>query len=106
MSVIHTGQIPHIALYIMLALSLKPRHGYEIMQQITQDTEGHVKVGAGTLYGSIKQLLASNLIEEIPFSASPRRKQYRLTRKGWDMLTAELKHYDHLIELAKARRAL
>ena len=93
------------AFSILLALSLKPRHGYELMQQIEHDTAGRVKLGPGALYGTIRQLLDNNLIEEMPFEGSERRRYYRLTKKGWERLNAELTYYDQAVQLAKERRA-
>jgi DNA-binding PadR family transcriptional regulator len=55
--------MPQISFGIMMALSLKPRHGYEIMQQVTEDSAGRIKLGPGSLYSSIKQLIEAGLIE-------------------------------------------
>lgn len=92
------------AFSILLALSLKPRHGYELMQQIEHDTEGRVKLGPGALYGTIKQLVDASLIEEMPSEGSERRRYYRLTKKGWDRLGAEMKYYEQTVRLAHERQ--
>jgi DNA-binding PadR family transcriptional regulator len=52
--------------YILLSLAIKERHGYEIMQQVEHDSGGKALLGPGTLYGSIKRMLQSNLIEKSP----------------------------------------
>ena len=91
---------------ILLALSLKPRHGYELMQQIEHDTDGRLKLGPGALYGTIKQLCGDNLIEEMPFENDDRRRYYRLTKKGWDRLSAEMQYYEASVKLAQERRVL
>ncbi len=93
------------AFSILLALSLKPRHGYELMRQIEHDTGGHVRLGPGALYGTIKQLREENLIEDMPFEGSDRRRYYRLTKRGWDRLGAELRYYEQTVQIAKERRA-
>ena len=49
---------------ILLALASSEKHGYEIMKQVSQDSQRQVKMGAGTLYGSLKRMLADTLIEE------------------------------------------
>jgi DNA-binding PadR family transcriptional regulator len=97
--------MPQISFGIMMALSLKPRHGYEIMQQVTEDSAGRIKLGPGSLYSSIKQLIEAGLIEEAP-GESDRRRYYRLTKKGWDRLNAELDYFDKTLRLAKQRRAI
>src|SRR5882724_11958521 len=92
--------LPQIPFSVMMALSLKPRHGYEIMQQVTDDSAGKIKLGPGSLYTAIKQLSEDSFIEEMPFEDS-RRRYYRLTKKGWDRLNAELQYFDKTIQLAK-----
>lgn len=92
---------------ILFALSLKPRHGYELIQQIEHDSAGIVQLGPGALYGTIKQLREANLIEEMPFEdENERRRYYRLTRKGWNQLKAELEYYENTVRLAQERKLL
>ena len=101
------GLLPQVTFSILFALSLKPRHGYELMQQIEHDSNGRVKLGPGALYGTIKQLAEENLIEEMPFADdNQRRRYYRLTKKGWDRLGAELKYFESTVKLAQERRIL
>ncbi len=88
--------------YILLSLAIKSRHGYEIMKQIEQDSDGKVLLGPGTLYGSIKRMLQSNLIEEVAAGHS-RRKYYTLTDQGRKSLTFELQRYSDAVELAKRK---
>lgn len=100
-----SGLLPQVTFSILFALSLKPRHGYELMQQIEHDSSGRMKLGPGALYGTIKQLSEDNFIEEVPFaSANERRRYYRLTKKGWDTLGAEMHYYEHTVRLAQERR--
>jgi DNA-binding PadR family transcriptional regulator len=86
--------------YILLSLAIKSRHGYEIMKQVEQDSGGKVLLGPGTLYGSIKRMLQSQLIEEVA-GDNPRRKYYTLTEAGRKALAAELQRYNDVVELAK-----
>jgi DNA-binding PadR family transcriptional regulator len=58
-------------LHILLALADDERHGYAIMREVEERTGGEAKLGPGTLYGSIKRMLADDLIEEIAFGARP-----------------------------------
>lgn len=94
--------LPQVSFSILIALSLKPRHGYEIMQQVADDSLGKIKLGPGSLYSAIKQLTEDGLIEEMPDSG--RRRYYRLTKKGHDKLNTELEYFDNTLKLAKQRR--
>jgi DNA-binding PadR family transcriptional regulator len=86
--------------YILLSLAIKTRHGYEIMKQVEQDSRRKVLLGPGTLYGSIKRMLQSELIEEVT-GDNPRRKYYRLTETGRKALTSEIERYIDAVESAK-----
>lgn len=88
--------------YILLSLAIKSRHGYEIMKQVEQDSRGKVLLGPGTLYGSIKRMLQSKLIEEVA-GDNPRRKYYILTEKGRTSLSSEIERYNDAVELAKRK---
>ena len=70
--------------HILLALADRERHGYHIMQEVEERTEGKVRLGPGTLYGSIKRMLAAGWIEETEERPDrdlddERRRYYRLT---------------------------
>lgn len=86
--------------YILLSLAIRQRHGYEIMKQVEQDSHGKILLGPGTLYGAIKRLLQSHLIEEVA-GDHPRRKYYRLTEEGRKTLAYELERYNDAVELAR-----
>ncbi len=101
-----SNQLPQVAFGILLALSLKPRHGYEIMKQVADDSNGKIKLGPGTLYGSIKQLREQALIEEYDDGETSRRRYYRLTDRGRKHLHAELEHYERSVVLARERQVL
>ena len=88
--------------YILLSLAIKSRHGYEIMKQVEHDSRKKVILGPGTLYGSIKRMLQTKLIEEVA-GDNPRRKYYTLTEKGRTFLSSELQRYDDAVELAKRK---
>lgn len=86
--------------YILLSLAIKSKHGYEIMKQVEQDSARKISLGPGTLYGAIKRMLTSDLIEEVPGDDS-RRKYYTLTEKGRQLLSSELERYNDTVALAK-----
>jgi len=97
-------------LHILLALSTEERHGYGIMKQVEADSQGKVKMGPGTLYGSIKRMTDAGLIRESARRADPkmddeRRIYYKLTRPGRKALEAELKRYRGVVALAEGRLA-
>lgn len=100
------NQLPQVAFSILLALSLKPRHGYEIMKQVLEDSDGKLKLSPGTLYGSVKQLREQGLIEENTDDALSRRRYYRITNQGRRALVSELEHYERSVVLARERRIL
>lgn len=95
-------QLSQSEFYILLSLAIKSRHGYEIMKQVEQDSGRKVILGPGTLYGSIKRMLQSKLIEEIA-GDNPRRKYYSLTEKGRKSLSSELQRYNDAVKLAKQK---
>lgn len=97
--------------YILLALASGDKHGYEIMKQVKHDSQGTVTMGTGTLYGSIKRMLASALIEEAGERPAPeiddeRRRYYRLTGLGRRALLAEIQRYHEAVSLAQQRQLL
>ena len=99
---------PAIA-HILLALADANRHGYAIMQEIERITGGAVRMGPGTLYGTIKRMIASGLLEEAderPDSEldDERRRYYRATELGRAVLAAETDRMAALVGAARAKR--
>ena len=97
--------------HILLALSDGERHGYGIMQEIAARTRGKVRMGPGTLYGSIKRMLDDALIEESGERPDPalddqRRRYYRLTPFGQRVAEAEAQRLADLVGVARAKRLL
>jgi len=91
-------------LHILLALSKEPLHGYAIMQQVEELSEGRVPMGPGTLYGSIKRMLAADLVEEVEApddEADSRRKYYDLTQNGRSALVDELSRLSTIVSYAQ-----
>lgn len=92
--------------HILLSLATGEKHGYEIMKQVRQDTGGKVKMGNGTLYGSLKRMLEDRLIEEAGEKVGAdeeRRKYYRLTGQGRTVLDAEVQRYLETAALIRSR---
>jgi len=81
--------------YILLALT-EPIHGYIIMQRVEELSDGQVRIAAGTLYGAIENLLKKELIASIP-STDVRRKIYVISEKGKQILYADYKRMEHML---------
>lgn len=97
--------------HILLALAGGEKHGYGISQEVDDLTGGQIKMGPGTLYGTIKRMLAAGLIEESDDRPDPalddeRRRYYRLTEWGRLVAGAEARRMDGLVRAAQARRVL
>lgn len=97
--------------HILLALADGERHGYGIMQEIALRTDGTIRLGPGTLYRSIKRLLAEGLIEECDERPDPalddeRRRYYRLTGAGRRAAKAEAWRLGRLVDMARAKRVI
>jgi DNA-binding PadR family transcriptional regulator len=97
---------------ILLALADGEKHGYGIMLEVETNTNGQVLMGPGTLYGSIKRMLAAGLIEEsdervdLEMDDPRRRSYYRLTDLGRRTLRMEAERLASQVQLAKAKNVL
>ena len=95
--------------HILLALVDEERHGYGIMLEVGRLTGGATKMGPGTLYGTLKRLLAAKLVEESDERPDPalddeRRRYYRLTALGRRVAAAEAERLAQLVHIARAKR--
>lgn len=86
--------------YILLSLT-EPLHGYGIMQNVSQLSNGRVNLAAGTLYGAINTLLEKNWIRALPGESDSRKKEYLITETGKHMLRSEFTRLNELIENGK-----
>jgi DNA-binding PadR family transcriptional regulator len=96
-------------LHILLALSTEERHGYGIMKEVESDSQGKVKMGPGTLYGSIGRMMDAGLIRESDKKVDPelddeRRVYYKITALGKAALAAELERYREVVAVAKKKQ--
>lgn len=96
---------------ILLALSDRPRHGLGIIEQVEDASRGEVRMGPGTLYGTLQKLAADGLIRETatapdPDDDDPRRRYYRLTPKGEKALKNEASRLRTLVDAVDRRRIL
>ncbi len=91
--------------YILLALYGKDRHGYDIMGQVNEDSEGKVTMGPGTLYGSLDRMMESGFVERSALrSDDSRRIYYRLSAKGQTVLQAEVDRLLLATKIAASRQ--
>ena len=103
--------VPAAAFQILLALVDEDLHGYGIMRQVEQQTEGRIRLGPGTLYGSIQTLLEEKLIAEVDAPKgqshqSERRRYYHLTGAGIKLAREEAERLADLLRLARAKKIL
>lgn len=82
------------AYYILLSLH-EPRHGYGIMQHVEEITEGRIRIGPGTIYGTLSKLEKEELI--LQKQETDRKKIYSLSEKGKEVLELELKRLKELV---------
>lgn len=94
------GALTEAVYYILLSL-MKPMHGYGIMQNVEQLSKGRVKLAPGTLYGAINTLLERGWISALPGEKDSRKKEYRITQQGKEMLRGELLRLGELLENGK-----
>lgn len=97
------------AFHILLVLSDEERHGYAIMRAVEEISDGAVRMGPGTLYGTIKKLLDLGLVEESgergdPDADDERRRYYRITGLGERVVTAEVRRLSTMIERSVLKR--
>jgi DNA-binding PadR family transcriptional regulator len=97
--------------HILLALSDGDLHGYGIMQEVAEHSAGQIKLGPGTLYGTIKRLLSDRLIVEVDERPDPelddeRRRYYRLTDFGQKVLRAEVHRISRMVSVAQRKRLI
>jgi DNA-binding PadR family transcriptional regulator len=100
-----------VVLHILLAVADEPqgKHGYAIAREIEEVTEGQVRMGAGTLYGSIQRMLDAALIEERRVragSAAERRRYYKITAFGRRVLSLELTRLSEVVAIARRKQLL
>jgi DNA-binding PadR family transcriptional regulator len=86
--------------HILLALFGQERHGYDIMRQVKADSQGAVKMGPGTLYGSLDRMIEAGLVAKSN-TRDPRRIYYKLTALGQATLKAETERLSRLAVVAR-----
>ncbi len=90
--------------HILLALAQGPRHGYGLMKEVEQESNGSVRLEIGSLYRLLSRLLDEGLIEEA--EEDQRRRYYRISRQGMRLLKAEAARLAGLVALSRRRKLL
>lgn len=97
-------------LHILLALADEPqgKHGYAVAREVEDFTDGQIRMGPGTLYGSFQRMLDAELIEERRRRAEDdeRRRFYRLTPLGRRVLSLELSRLADVVAIARRKQLL
>ena len=93
--------------HILVSLADRDRHGYAVMQDVRERTDGALRLSPSSLYAAIRRLLDQELIEELaerpdPAQDDERRRYYRLTRLGRAVAMAEARRLDRLLRDARA----
>jgi len=101
--------LPSAAFQILLSLADEDRHGYGIMRQVADQTEGRMRLGPGTLYSSIQTLLEEGFIDEVDLGqdmklGQERRRYYRLTSAGRKLARAEADRLADLLRVARVKK--
>jgi DNA-binding PadR family transcriptional regulator len=97
------------AFLIMLALTDRPRHGLAIIDRVEESSRGDLKMGPGTLYGTLQKLTAAGLIREQRHAPDPddhdtRRRYYGLTPRGERALKAEAARLRTMVQAATKQK--
>ena len=92
--------------HVLLSLADGEKHGYAVLKEVEQRTDGAVRLSTGTLYGIVKRLLADGMIRESAAGSDERRTAYRLTAFGRKVALAEAERLRSLVMAAQAKKLI
>jgi DNA-binding PadR family transcriptional regulator len=103
--------LPPATFQILLALVGGERHGYAIMKEVAESTDGGVRLGPGTLYGTLKRLLDAGLVEETDErggtdTGDERRRYYRITKRGLTVARGEARRLELMVRAARQKKLI
>jgi DNA-binding PadR family transcriptional regulator len=103
--------LPRDTFHILISLADRDRHGYSVMKDVLERTDGALRLSPSSLYASIRRLLEKALIEELAERPDPdhddeRRRYYRLTKLGRAVATAEARRLERMLTDARANGLL
>jgi DNA-binding PadR family transcriptional regulator len=96
-------------IHVLTSLAGGQRHGYAIAKEVLRLTDDRIRLGPGTLYGTLQRLMECGWVEEATApsrNVDERRRYYRLTRSGREALTAEARRLEALVQAAREQRIL
>jgi DNA-binding PadR family transcriptional regulator len=103
------GPLTPLSLAILLSLARRELHGYGIMKDVEEQTDGRLSVGTGTLYAALQRMVAEGVIAPAPEIEDPedaRRRYYRITERGREVARAESLRLARVLDLARERDVL
>lgn len=94
--------------HILLALSDKELHGSDIVREVLEQSDGELRLWPAMLYGSLEQMSEQGLIEELAESARPhgvsaKRRYFRITDAGRNLVASEAERMDRMVRLARTK---
>ena len=98
-----TPPLSPATLHILLALAQEDMHGYGIIQEVARYSDGHYKLGPGTLYDNLKKLMDAGLVADAPKSKKDDRRFYTLTNDGRSALAIEVERLRRIVKDARLR---
>ena len=102
-----TSPLTEATFFILLSLAPAPKHGYAIMKEVRNLSNGRIKFSTGTLYGAIRRLLEQGWIKRVtdpePNPTDRERKAYALTDKGRKVVNVEVERLKSLLRTAEQR---
>lgn len=106
-----SADLSRSAFVVLLSLADRPRHGLGVVEDVETRTGGMVKLGPGTLYGTLRRLDELGFVHELEqapagLSDDPRRKYYEVTVEGRSALEEEAERLRRLVEMASTRGVL
>jgi DNA-binding PadR family transcriptional regulator len=111
--VIKRAPLSSATLHILLALARADLHGYGIIKEVARNSDGHYRLGPGTLYDNLKKLMVAGLVADSPTPSASKRKSasikeddrrlYTLTNAGGDTLAAEVERLQGVVSKARLR---
>jgi DNA-binding PadR family transcriptional regulator len=104
----HEGLAPlsPVVFFVLFALADGEKHGYLIMQEVSVLSDHKLRMGPATLYTTIQRLVDQLLVEETDKEAGDRRRYYRLTDSGQELLRAELDRQAAVLRLARSKKLM
>ena len=89
------------ALQILAALAMEDLHGYGIIQAVSAQSRGRIRIGPGTLYDNLKRFMERGWVRDLEPAPENEKRLYRLTGAGKAALASEISRLEHLVRQTK-----